>query len=305
MERHGCEFSQFFACAEGTTPDDLLKRGIYAQIAVALKGGEWRRASMVMLAEALAAFEADPEALRRQRSAAGNEADGAARLQHRLQSIASGSRAGAHALSSSRQRLASRFGVKRTPPSSASSRAVPTTVEAPTRAARGKLPPMAGDDLECAASTVVGTGGAATHEAPPTLDGIEPDDGDDAWSDGDQSVQSHQSFHSRSSRGSAAAHAIAGTLGSSSGRARAGRLACRRPAGSPRPPGTAPKLPDLGDDLLLMAAELAGPRPPRSSPGPRQAPTPTGSSGRGAAALAAGGRRSAPGVGDQQVEFVL
>ena len=48
-ERDGCEFGAFFACAEGTTPDDLLKRGIYGTIAVALKGGEWRKASMVML----------------------------------------------------------------------------------------------------------------------------------------------------------------------------------------------------------------------------------------------------------------
>jgi hypothetical protein len=45
--RFGCEFATFFACDEGATPASLLKAGIYAQIAVALKGGEWRTASMV------------------------------------------------------------------------------------------------------------------------------------------------------------------------------------------------------------------------------------------------------------------
>ena len=143
-----------------------------------------------------------------------------------------------------------------------------------------------------AASAVVATGGAATattHGAPPP-DGLDPDDGDDASSDGGQSVQSG-SLSSFSVSTSAAAHALAGTLGSSSSRARAGRLACRRPAGSPRPPGTAPKLPDLGDDLLLLAAELAEPRPPRRLPSPRPVPTPTGTSG--------------PAAGGRQVEFAL
>ena len=52
--RHGVDFSTFFACSLGATPPDLLKRGIYTQIAVPLKGGAWREASMVMLAKALA-----------------------------------------------------------------------------------------------------------------------------------------------------------------------------------------------------------------------------------------------------------
>ena len=51
--RHGCEFSAFFACEDGATPGDLLRRGIYGKIAMALKGGPWREASMMMLAQAL------------------------------------------------------------------------------------------------------------------------------------------------------------------------------------------------------------------------------------------------------------
>jgi hypothetical protein len=66
--RHGCEFSTFFACDDGATPVDLLRAGIYAQIAVAMKGGDWRRASMVMLTQALTeeplqAFERAPLAM--------------------------------------------------------------------------------------------------------------------------------------------------------------------------------------------------------------------------------------------------
>jgi len=51
--RHGCEFGSFFACPDGATPQPLLSRGIYAKIAIALKGGAWREASLVMLAQAL------------------------------------------------------------------------------------------------------------------------------------------------------------------------------------------------------------------------------------------------------------
>ena len=42
---------------ERATPEPLLKRGIYNPIAVALKGGALREASMVMLAQALGAVE--------------------------------------------------------------------------------------------------------------------------------------------------------------------------------------------------------------------------------------------------------
>ena len=48
--RGGCEFSTFFA----TTPAELLRAGIYDKIAVALKGGAWREASMHLLCRALA-----------------------------------------------------------------------------------------------------------------------------------------------------------------------------------------------------------------------------------------------------------
>ena len=51
--RHGCDFGLFFACEQGETPPELLRAGIYHEIAVPLKGGAWREASMVMLAKAL------------------------------------------------------------------------------------------------------------------------------------------------------------------------------------------------------------------------------------------------------------
>jgi len=52
--RHGCEFGNFFSCAEGATPGELLKRGIYDQIALPLKGGAWREASLALLHDILA-----------------------------------------------------------------------------------------------------------------------------------------------------------------------------------------------------------------------------------------------------------
>jgi hypothetical protein len=65
--RHGVPFAHFFACDAGTTPADLLNRGIYKDIAVGLKGGEWRVSSMKLLAQALTsrdpAAEDDPEDL--------------------------------------------------------------------------------------------------------------------------------------------------------------------------------------------------------------------------------------------------
>merc|ERR1719506_2271966 len=53
-ERRPCHFSDLFACDRGTTPRDLLQRGIYSEIAVPLRGGAWRQTSMVMLAQAIA-----------------------------------------------------------------------------------------------------------------------------------------------------------------------------------------------------------------------------------------------------------
>jgi len=57
--RDGCEFGTFFSCPEGATPEVLLKRGIYSQIAVPLKGGSWRQASMRLLAKSVALSEGD------------------------------------------------------------------------------------------------------------------------------------------------------------------------------------------------------------------------------------------------------
>ena len=56
--RFGCEFANFFSCDDGATPRQLLERGIYGTIAVALKGGNWRKTSMVMLAKAFAGSDA-------------------------------------------------------------------------------------------------------------------------------------------------------------------------------------------------------------------------------------------------------
>jgi hypothetical protein len=60
--RFGCEFGSFFSCVDGATPGELLTRGVYSEIAVALKGGPWREASMAMLAMALGLSKAQAEA---------------------------------------------------------------------------------------------------------------------------------------------------------------------------------------------------------------------------------------------------
>ena len=61
--RHGCEFGAFFSCDNGTTPDALLSLGIYDQIALPFKGGEWRKASLRLLQNALASSDADAVAI--------------------------------------------------------------------------------------------------------------------------------------------------------------------------------------------------------------------------------------------------
>ena len=61
-KRSGCEFGSFFSCVDGTTPGELLWHGIYSEIAVALKGGPWREASMAMLAMALGLSKEEAEA---------------------------------------------------------------------------------------------------------------------------------------------------------------------------------------------------------------------------------------------------
>ena len=52
-ERYGCEFGRFFACDDGATPQELLQRGVYREVAVPLKGGPWREASMTLFGVAL------------------------------------------------------------------------------------------------------------------------------------------------------------------------------------------------------------------------------------------------------------
>jgi len=54
-ERHGCPFDFFLA--EGATPEFLKDVGIYSQIAKPLKGGAWRRASLLMVMEAIASHD--------------------------------------------------------------------------------------------------------------------------------------------------------------------------------------------------------------------------------------------------------
>ena len=56
------KFGSFFSCVDGATPGELLKRGIYSEIVVALKGGPWREASMAMLAMALGLSKEEAEA---------------------------------------------------------------------------------------------------------------------------------------------------------------------------------------------------------------------------------------------------
>jgi hypothetical protein len=53
----------FFSCVDGATPGEQLKRGIYSEIAVALKGGPWREASMAMLGMAFGLSKKQTEAM--------------------------------------------------------------------------------------------------------------------------------------------------------------------------------------------------------------------------------------------------
>lgn len=54
--RHGVEFATFFACDDGATPTDLLQKGIYGKIAIALRGSAWRQASMMLLLQGVQGF---------------------------------------------------------------------------------------------------------------------------------------------------------------------------------------------------------------------------------------------------------
>eukprot|EP00966_Prymnesium_polylepis_P129950 3004960-Prymnesium_polylepis.4 len=54
-KRFGFEFAKLFSCDDGATPLVLIERGIYATIAVALKGGECRVAQKPLLGPMLSA----------------------------------------------------------------------------------------------------------------------------------------------------------------------------------------------------------------------------------------------------------
>jgi len=51
--RSAAPFDSFFACDLGATPMDLLRRGIYNRIAVALKGGQLRSVGLALLHQAI------------------------------------------------------------------------------------------------------------------------------------------------------------------------------------------------------------------------------------------------------------
>ena len=53
--RHACEFSSFFT----TTPQTLIDNKLYNQIAIPLKGDEWRKPSLSMMMEAICKSEAE------------------------------------------------------------------------------------------------------------------------------------------------------------------------------------------------------------------------------------------------------
>ena len=73
--RFGCEFGSFFSCADGATPGELLKRGIYSSIAVALKGGQWREVSMVLVGMALGMSKEQAEVAREGKDIFGLDAE--------------------------------------------------------------------------------------------------------------------------------------------------------------------------------------------------------------------------------------
>jgi len=57
--RHGVKFETFFTCAEGATPEWLLRKGIYSEIAIPMTGGELRGTSLMMVASVLSKKQAE------------------------------------------------------------------------------------------------------------------------------------------------------------------------------------------------------------------------------------------------------
>jgi len=55
--KNGVDFGKFFACADGATPPDLIQANIYQNVAVPLKDGAFRPASMLLFADHLAQYE--------------------------------------------------------------------------------------------------------------------------------------------------------------------------------------------------------------------------------------------------------
>jgi len=51
--RSGCDFGSLFSSSEGATPDYLLQRGVYSEIATPVRGGAWRQTSMHLMCLAL------------------------------------------------------------------------------------------------------------------------------------------------------------------------------------------------------------------------------------------------------------
>ena len=57
--RFGTDFGNFFSSPDGTTPLELIKRGIYQEIALPLKGGAWREASISLVHQRLTSSTGD------------------------------------------------------------------------------------------------------------------------------------------------------------------------------------------------------------------------------------------------------
>lgn len=76
--RHGCPFSDLFSHVDGATPQDLLARGIYTEIASPLKGGVFRGASMVIVSRVLTGSEPEAPPLPRAFSRASFSSSGGA-----------------------------------------------------------------------------------------------------------------------------------------------------------------------------------------------------------------------------------
>jgi len=151
--RFGCEFSSFFACADGTTPAELLTRGIYSSIAVPLKGGPWREASMKLLGMALGMSKEEAEDAKEGRDVLGLGAD-TKRLASSVKGMASTSLAEASkSLAASRQALKK---MQRAVPSVIRKRSGETTTTAiSVSVVSAAEPTLAGDGAEISTSDAV------------------------------------------------------------------------------------------------------------------------------------------------------